>query len=72
MTIDPGDETAEKMARFTFDERTHQVAMLGTTASRCSTSPSGPTAGSRTVRSTRFPEPAWARSCATAPSSSPR
>ncbi|MGY3202330.1 hypothetical protein ACVW19_002845 [Streptomyces sp. TE5632] len=32
---------------------------------------SGPTAGSRTVRSTRFPEPAWARSFATAPSSSP-
>ncbi|MEV0304968.1 Trk system potassium transporter TrkA [Streptomyces prasinus] len=29
VTIDPGDETAEKMARFTFDERTHQMAMLG-------------------------------------------
>ncbi|MFJ5560533.1 Trk system potassium transporter TrkA [Streptomyces sp. NPDC093250] len=29
VTIDPGDETAEKMARFTFGERTHQVAMLG-------------------------------------------
>ncbi|WP_407110514.1 Trk system potassium transporter TrkA [Streptomyces sp. DSM 116494] len=29
VTIDPGDETAEKMARFTFDERTRQVAMLG-------------------------------------------
>ncbi|GGO41404.1 Trk system potassium transport protein TrkA [Streptomyces daqingensis] len=28
VTIDPGDETAEKMARFTFHERTHQVAML--------------------------------------------
>ncbi|CAL9615683.1 Trk system potassium transporter TrkA [Streptomyces griseomycini] len=28
VTIDPGDETAEKMARFTFDERTHQMAML--------------------------------------------
>ncbi|GAT81904.1 potassium uptake protein TrkA [Streptomyces sp. F-3] len=28
VTIDPGDETAEKMARFTFGERTHQVAML--------------------------------------------
>ncbi|MFE4089230.1 NAD-binding protein [Streptomyces sp. YIM B13502] len=29
VTIDPGDETAEKMARFTFDERTRQMAMLG-------------------------------------------
>ncbi len=29
VTIDPGDETAEKMARFTFGERTHQMAMLG-------------------------------------------
>lgn len=29
VTIDPGDETAEKMARFTFDERTRQVAMVG-------------------------------------------
>ncbi|MEV0694880.1 Trk system potassium transporter TrkA [Streptomyces sp. NPDC050388] len=29
VTIDPGDETAEKMTRFTFDERTHQMAMLG-------------------------------------------
>ncbi|WP_454439881.1 hypothetical protein [Tsukamurella paurometabola] len=29
VTIDPGDETAEKMARFTFGERTRQVAMLG-------------------------------------------
>jgi trk system potassium uptake protein len=28
VTIDPGDETAEKMVRFMFDERTHQVAML--------------------------------------------
>jgi trk system potassium uptake protein TrkA len=28
VTIDPGDETAEKMTRFTFDERTHQMAML--------------------------------------------
>jgi trk system potassium uptake protein TrkA len=28
VTVDPGDETAEKMVRFTFDERTHQVAML--------------------------------------------
>lgn len=28
VTIDPGDETAEKMARFTFGERTHQMAML--------------------------------------------
>jgi trk system potassium uptake protein TrkA len=28
VTIDPGDETAEKMARFTLDERTHQMAML--------------------------------------------
>ncbi|MER5995303.1 Trk system potassium transporter TrkA [Streptomyces viridosporus] len=29
VTIDPGDETAEKMTRFTFDERTRQMAMLG-------------------------------------------
>lgn len=29
VTIDPGDETAEKMARFTFGERTHQMAILG-------------------------------------------
>ncbi|MFF8637336.1 Trk system potassium transporter TrkA [Streptomyces pilosus] len=29
VTIDPGDETAEKMARFGFGERTRQVAMLG-------------------------------------------
>ncbi|MFC8984197.1 Trk system potassium transporter TrkA [Streptomyces sp. NPDC057115] len=28
VTIDPGDETAEKMARFTFDRRTRQLAML--------------------------------------------
>ncbi|MFI8088459.1 Trk system potassium transporter TrkA [Streptomyces sp. NPDC086080] len=28
VAIDPGDETAEKMARFTFGERTRQVAML--------------------------------------------
>lgn len=28
VTIDPGDETAEKMARFTFGERTRQIAML--------------------------------------------
>lgn len=28
VTIDPGDETAEKRARFAFGERTHQMAML--------------------------------------------
>lgn len=29
VTVDPGDETAEKIARFTFGERTQQMAMLG-------------------------------------------
>ncbi len=28
VTVDPGDETAEKMVRFTFAEHTHQMAML--------------------------------------------
>ncbi|WP_432055926.1 Trk system potassium transporter TrkA [Streptomyces sp. bgisy022] len=28
VTVDPGDETAEKMARYTFDRRTRQLAML--------------------------------------------